>query len=69
MPRDINSTGIVAEMDKLLDSFMDNTRYFHEPFNLGRAYTFVLQHRQKYLGKDRSWQEEHSQNPLRETLS
>ena len=46
MPRDINSTGIVAEMDKLLDSFMDNTRYFHEPFNLGRAYTFVLQHRQ-----------------------
>jgi pyrroloquinoline quinone (PQQ) biosynthesis protein C len=46
MPRDLKATGVVAEMDKILDHFMDSTRYFHEPYNFGRAHMFVLQHRQ-----------------------
>jgi pyrroloquinoline quinone (PQQ) biosynthesis protein C len=46
MPRDLKATGVVKEMDKILTDFMDNTRYFHEPHNLGRAHMFVYQHRQ-----------------------
>jgi pyrroloquinoline quinone (PQQ) biosynthesis protein C len=46
MPRDPKATGVVRELDTILDEFMNNTRYFQEPYNLGRAQTFVLQHRQ-----------------------
>jgi pyrroloquinoline quinone (PQQ) biosynthesis protein C len=46
MPRDPKATGVVQELDKLLDGFMDNTRYFNEPYNVGRAQMFVFQHRQ-----------------------
>lgn len=45
MPRDSKATGVVAELDKVLDGFMDNLRWYHEPFNLGRAQIFVYQHR------------------------
>jgi pyrroloquinoline quinone (PQQ) biosynthesis protein C len=45
MPRDLKATGVVRELDKLLSEFMDNLRYFHEPYNLGRAHMFVMQHR------------------------
>lgn len=45
MPRDPKATGVVRELDSILDNFMNNTRYFHEPYNLGRAQMFVLQHR------------------------
>lgn len=46
MPRDPKATGIVRELDTILHDFMNETRYFQEPYNLGRAQTFVLQHRQ-----------------------
>lgn len=46
MPRDPKATGIIRELDNILSDFMNETRYFQEPYNLGRAQTFVLQHRQ-----------------------
>lgn len=45
MPRDPKATGVVKELDGILSDFMNNTRYFQEPYNLGRAQTFVMQHR------------------------
>ena len=45
MPRDLKATGFIKALDKKLDSFCDNTRFFNEPFNAGRAQMFVLQHR------------------------
>lgn len=45
MPRDPKATGIVRELDKIVDTFVDNTRYFQEPYNWGRAQMFVYQHR------------------------
>lgn len=45
MPRDPKATGVVKELDAILSDFMNNTRYFQEPYNLGRAQTFVMQHR------------------------
>lgn len=45
MPRDPKATGVVRELDAILNDFMNETRYFHEPYNLGRAQTFVMQHR------------------------
>ena len=45
MPRDPKATGVVKELDSVLNDFMNNTRYFQEPYNLGRAETFVMQHR------------------------
>ena len=46
MPRDPKATGVIRELDNILSDFMNETRYFQEPYNLGRAQTFVLQHRQ-----------------------
>ena len=45
MPRDPKATGFIRDLDRKLDEFCDNLRYFHEPFNEGRARTFVMQHR------------------------
>jgi pyrroloquinoline quinone (PQQ) biosynthesis protein C len=46
MPRDPKATGVIRELDNILSDFMNETRYFQEPYNLGRAQTFVMQHRQ-----------------------
>lgn len=45
MPRDLNATGFIKELDAKLDDFCNNLRFFNEPFNEGRAQTFVMQHR------------------------
>ncbi len=45
MPRDPNATGFIKALDEKLDAFCDNLRYFNEPYNEGRAKTFVMQHR------------------------
>jgi pyrroloquinoline quinone (PQQ) biosynthesis protein C len=45
MPRDPKAAGFIAELDKKLDEFCVNTRFFNESFNEGRAQMFVMQHR------------------------
>ena len=45
MPRNPKATGFIKELDAKLDDFCNNTRFFHEPFNEGRAQMFVMQHR------------------------
>ena len=46
MPRDPKATGVLKALDQVVEDFMNNTRFFHEPFNVGRAHMFVYQHRQ-----------------------
>ncbi len=36
---------VVKRLDKVVDGFQKTTRFFHEPFNRGRAEMFVMQHR------------------------
>ena len=45
MPRNPKATGMIKELDRMLDSFVNTTRYIHEPFNRGRAEMFIMQHR------------------------
>jgi pyrroloquinoline quinone (PQQ) biosynthesis protein C len=45
MPCNPKATGFIKELDAKLDDFCNNTRFFHEPFNEGRAQMFVMQHR------------------------
>ncbi len=45
MPRNPKATGFIKELDAKLDDFCNNTRFFNEPFNEGRAQMFVMQHR------------------------
>lgn len=42
-PRDEN--GILRRMDRVVDAFCRDARFFREPMTPGRARTFVLQHR------------------------
>lgn len=39
------TTNVVERMDREVSEFCDRCRFFHEPFNLGRAKMFVYQHR------------------------
>ncbi len=43
--RPANAPKFIKEIDRLLDAYVDGLRYFHEPFNRGRGYMFVMQHR------------------------
>ncbi len=45
MPRDPKAKGFIRELDKRVDTFCRNLRYFNEPYNEGRAEMFVMQHR------------------------
>lgn len=45
MPRNPKATGFIKDLDAKLDDFCNNTRFFNEPFNEGRAKMFVMQHR------------------------
>jgi pyrroloquinoline quinone (PQQ) biosynthesis protein C len=36
---------VVARLDEVVHEFCDRTRFFHEPFNAGRAKMFAIQHR------------------------
>ncbi len=39
------SKDVVARLDQVVHDFCDRCRFFHEPFNRGRATMFVYQHR------------------------
>lgn len=44
-PRDPAGDGVIVRLDELVDDFMRRTRFFQEPMTVGRARTFVCQHR------------------------
>jgi len=44
-PRPSSLPRFMKEIDKILDDYVNNLRFFHEPFNKGRGYMFVMQHR------------------------
>ncbi len=44
-----SSSSIVERLDREVHEFCDRCRFFHEPFNLGRAKMFVYQHRQNSM--------------------
>ena len=43
--RPADAPAFLKEIDRLLDDYVDGLRFFHEPFNKGRGYMFVMQHR------------------------
>ena len=40
-----DTTDVIKRLDREVSGFCDRCRFFHEPFNLGRARMFVYQHR------------------------
>ena len=48
----MSSKTVVAALDKVVDKYSKNSRMINEPLTKGRAYMFVMQHRQNTMHRN-----------------